>query len=105
MFQVKAGDHYGFTWLDHGVIKYAHSDTQNYCENEDVFDEGEVAELFGNRHGNRDYSLRMMYTSCASADQSLPDGTEIGSGEDGNATIPIAGLGPQCSKLIAGEMM
>ena len=64
MFQVKAGDHYGFTWLSRGVIKYAQSETQSYCENEAIFDVGDEANLVAGRSGNRDYSLRVAFTEC-----------------------------------------
>lgn len=64
---MQEGDHYGFTWLDYGIIKYSTSSTQNYCEDSALFDVGEAVDLTANRHGNRDYSLRMTYIRCDEA--------------------------------------
>ena len=65
IFKVKKGDRYGFTWLDLGVIDFDGSSTNNYCENNQKFDVGQQANLVSNRHGNRDYSIKMMFSACS----------------------------------------
>ena len=66
VFQVKKkGDRYGFTWLDLGVIDFDVVTTPRYCENAEMFNVGQTATLFDNRHGNRDYSIRLQFTDCS----------------------------------------
>ena len=64
IFQVKAGDHYGFTWLNYGVIDFDNGVPQNFCENPNIFNVGQQANLVVNRYGGRHYSLRLMYSEC-----------------------------------------
>ena len=58
------GDHYGFTWFQYGVIQYDLSDAQNYCEDKTIFSVNNTAELYDNRYGNREYSLRFAFGEC-----------------------------------------
>ena len=62
IFQVQAGDSYGFTWLDFGVIDFDFTQQGHYCENPAAFNVGNTASLTANRYGNRDYSIMMQVT-------------------------------------------
>ena len=73
VFQVKAGDRYGFTWLDLGVIDFDVVGTDNYCENPAQFSVGQQANLVSNRYGKRDYSIRMLHKEC---EEAAPSGGE-----------------------------
>ena len=64
ILRVQQGDHYGFSWYNKGVIKYAASETQNFCEFSSVYRVDDVVDLMGNRHGDRDYSLLVHFTAC-----------------------------------------
>ena len=64
MFKVKKGDRYGFTWLNYGVIDFDYVGTNNYCENSQQFNVGNAVSLVDNRHGKRDYSIRMIFNEC-----------------------------------------
>ena len=61
---MKAGDRYGFTWLDYGVIDFDYVGPDNYCENPQMFNVGQQANLVSNRYGKRDYSIRMLFKQC-----------------------------------------
>jgi hypothetical protein len=74
VFQVKAGDRYGFTWLDLGVIDFDVVGTDNYCENPQQFNVGQQASLVANRYGRRDYSIRMLASECTEAPAPAPAG-------------------------------
>ena len=65
IFKVKEGDRYGFTWLDLGVIDFDVSSRDNYCENNQMFNVGQQANLVANRYGKRDYSIRVMFSACS----------------------------------------
>ena len=68
IFKVKKGDRYGFTWLDLGVIDFDYVARDNYCENNKMFNVGQQANLVANRHGKRDYSIRMILCSANNND-------------------------------------
>ena len=63
MFQVQAGDRYGFSWLNYGVIDFDYVSTDNYCESSVIQDVGSTVNLLENRHGKRDYSIRMLLSA------------------------------------------
>ena len=60
---VKVGDHFGFTWVEGGVIKFSSgSFLGNYCEADGTrfaINRTDILKL--NRYGNREYSIRMYY--------------------------------------------
>ena len=51
----------GFSWTHQGVVTYNDSADYNYCEDDEVFDEQDVATLMANRHGNREYGIRFFF--------------------------------------------
>ena len=64
ILQVEEGDHYGFSWLDFGTVTFAYT-ADHYCENMQLFNVGDTANLVSGRYGNRDYSLRLfLEPSC-----------------------------------------
>ena len=63
ILKVKAGDRYGFTWLNFGVIDWGMTAEKNYCEKEAIYDVGDTASL-NDQHGNREYSIKMRLTAC-----------------------------------------
>jgi hypothetical protein len=68
--QVEVGDHYGFTWFDHGVVSYdSVKDRGAYCEDKIKPNVGDKVKLHHQRHTNRDYAIRMSYVpaSCATS--------------------------------------
>ena len=64
VFQVQAGDRYGFSWLNYGVIDFDYVSNDNYCESSVKQDVGSTVNLLENRHGKRDYSIRMLLSTC-----------------------------------------
>ena len=64
MFNVKAGDRYGFTWLNYGVIDFDYVSNNNFCENPVKSNPGDTVSLVDNRHGKRDYSIRVQFSKC-----------------------------------------
>ena len=64
VFQVQAGDRYGFTWLNYGVIDFDRALTDNFCEGPVKQDVGSTVNLVENRHGRREYSIRMLLSTC-----------------------------------------
>ena len=79
---MKAGDRYGFTWLDYGVIDFDYVGPDNYCENPQMFNVGQQANLVSNRYGKRDYSIRLMVSSCDKPETG-------GGGETGGETVKV----------------
>ena len=63
VFQVQAGDRYGFSWLKYGVIDYDDVSRDNYCEHSVIQDVGSTVNLLDNRYGKRDYSIRMLLSA------------------------------------------
>ena len=61
---MKAGDRYGFTWLNYGVIDFDYVSTNNFCENPVKSNVGNTVSLVDNRHGKRDYSIRVQFSEC-----------------------------------------
>jgi len=68
VLEVQPGDHFGFTWLNYGVVKFTYTTPGHYCEEGIKPDEGSNVVLQLNRHGNRDYSIRLSYNvGCSEA--------------------------------------
>ena len=61
MLDVLAGDHFGFTWLNLGVVKYDPATTYQYCEDNIKPNEGSNVVLKSSGYGNREYSIRLTY--------------------------------------------
>ena len=59
ILEVQVGDHFGFTWLNHGVVKFCDTTPGQYCEDSVKLEEGSNVVLQPNRNGNRDYSIRV----------------------------------------------
>ena len=58
---MKAGDHYGFTWLDYGVIDYSDTGTEHFCGAAATYIKGDrmiTAKTF-----ERVYSLQLTFVS------------------------------------------
>lgn len=62
VLDVQAGDHFGFTWLNFGVVKFTVATPGEYCEDPITPAEGSNVALKLNRYGNRDYSIRLSAT-------------------------------------------
>ena len=97
IFNVRAGDSYGFTWLDYGVIDFDYVGPDNYCEDPQIFDVGQQANLVGNRHGKRDYSIRMLFKECEErVVTEVPTPTPTKASTEAPTEPPI----PKCSKYV-----
>ena len=59
----KAGDRFGFTWLEFGTIDYTPVSKFHYCEDVNAFVDGETRRLVAGRYGNREYSLKWYHDS------------------------------------------
>jgi hypothetical protein len=65
LFHVRKGDHFGFTWLHYGVIKYSNATTSNYCEKEAKYEVGDIANLdTGTVMSHREYAIDISYIPC-----------------------------------------
>ena len=59
VLNVQAGDMFGFTWLNYGVVAFDYSAAGHYCEQPEKPSVGGTYSWVLNRYGNRDYSIRM----------------------------------------------
>ena len=70
VLEVQAGDHFGFTWLNYGVVMYDLAPHGRYCEDNFNPNVGDKMTLLDNNGGNKQYSIRLTYSDeCPIGDQ------------------------------------
>ena len=94
IFDVKKGDRYGFSWLNFGVIAWDVAGEKNFCEANELFNQGDIATL-KDEYGDRIYSIKMNLTPCQPTTEPPPQpqcqecycvDPETGAEEDGTRT-------------------